>query len=209
LYFGQWAEEQRLAAPSASIQLNDWLSLKSDGADPYGLSSILGVERMVGLAEDTARSPLVHKLCNKTAHDSVDSLPSITGRRSGTSSAKTLSVQPDICTMFPAMRAHTPDKIAAAKFMDEECVLQESAEETRIARMQARKEMFINAAKLTVTKEKGVRWSPHEPAVATPQPNNSMVPADTLDKVCDGTIPKAPKRGSNSRRATAMEKLTS
>ncbi len=70
LYFGQWVEEQRLAAPSASIQLNDWLSLKSDGADPYGLSSYLGVERTAGSAEDTACSTLVHKLCNKTAHDS-------------------------------------------------------------------------------------------------------------------------------------------
>jgi hypothetical protein len=184
LYFGQWAEEQRLAAPSASsIQLNDWLSLKSDGADPYGLSSILGVERMAGSAEDTARSPLVHNLCNKTAHDSVDSLPSITGRRSGTSSARTLSIQPDICTMFPAMRARTLNKIPAAKFMDEECILQESAEETSTARMQARKEMFVNAAKLTVAKEKGVRWSPHEPMVATLHPDDSMALADMLDKV--------------------------
>ncbi len=154
LYFGQWAEEQRLAAPSASIQLNDWLSLKSDGADSYGLSSSLSIERMASSAEDTACSPLVHKLCNETAHDSVDSLPSITGRRSGTSSAETLSVQLDICTMFPAMRACNPDKIAAAKFMDEEWVLQESAEETRVARMQARKKRFVNAAKLTVAKER-------------------------------------------------------
>ncbi len=135
LYFGQWAEEQRLAAPSASIQLDDWLSLKLDGADPYGLSSILGVECMAGSAEDTACSPLVHKLCHKTAHDY--SLPSITGRQSGTSSAKTLLVQLDICTMFPVMHARTPDEIAAAKFMDEECVLQESVKETRVARMQA------------------------------------------------------------------------
>ncbi len=184
MYFGQWAEEQRLAAPSASsIQLNDWLSLKLDGADPYGLSSILGIERTAGSAEDTARSPLVHNLCNKTAQDSVDSLPSITGRRSGTSSARTLSIQPDIRTMFPAMRARTPNKIAATKFMDEECILQESAEETSTARMQARKETFVNAAKLTVAKEKGVRWSPHEPTVAMPHPNDSMALADTLDKV--------------------------
>jgi hypothetical protein len=89
LYFDQWAEEQRLASPSASIQLDDWLSLKSDGADPYGLSVSLGIECMAGSAEDTARSPLVHKLCNKTAHNSVDSLPSITGRQSDTSFAKT------------------------------------------------------------------------------------------------------------------------
>jgi hypothetical protein len=144
MYFGQWAEEQRLDAPSASIRLDYWLSLKLDGADPYGLSSILSVEHTAGSAEDTAYNPLVHKLCNKTAHNSVDSLPSITGRQSGTSSVKTLTVQPDICTMFPAMRAPTPDKIAAAKFMDEECVLQESAEETRVARMQAWKETVVN-----------------------------------------------------------------
>jgi hypothetical protein len=179
LYFGQWAEEQRLAVPSVSIQLDDWLSLKLDGADPCQLSSSLGIECIAASAEDTARSPLVHKLCNKTAHNSVDSLTSITGRRSGTSSAKTLLVQPDIHTMFPAMRACTPDKIAAAKFMDKEWV---NAEETRVARMQAQKETFANATKLTVAKEKRVHWSPHEPAVAMPQPNNSMAPADTLDK---------------------------
>jgi hypothetical protein len=111
--------------------------------------------------------------------------------------------------MFLAMCACTPDKIAAAKFMDEEGVLQERAEEARIARMQARKEKFDNAAKLTVAKEKGVRWSSDEPMVAMLQPDNSMATADTLDKLCDGTIPKAPKRGSNSRRAAALEKLTS
>ncbi len=107
------------------------------------------------------------------------------------------------------MHACTPDKIAAAKFMDEESVLQERAEETRVARMQAWKEKFVNAANLTVDKEKGVCWSPHESAVAMLQPNNSMAMADMLDKLCDGTIPKAPKRGSNSRRAAALEKLTS
>jgi hypothetical protein len=42
--------------------------------------------------------------------------------------------------MFLAMHARTPDKIAAAKFMDEESVLQERAEEECISRMQARKE---------------------------------------------------------------------
>jgi hypothetical protein len=76
LYLGQWAEEQRLAAPSTFIRLNDWLSLKLDGADPYGLSSSVGIEHTAGSAEDTARSTLVHKLCNKIAHDSVDSPPS-------------------------------------------------------------------------------------------------------------------------------------
>jgi hypothetical protein len=111
--------------------------------------------------------------------------------------------------MFLAMRAHTPDKIAAAKFMDEESVLQESAEEARVTRMQARKEKFDNTARLMVAKEKGVRWSPHEPAVAMLQPDNSMATADTLDELCDGTTPKAPKRGSNSRRAATLEKLTS
>ncbi len=63
--------------------------------------------------------------------------------------------------------------------------------------------------KLTVAKDKGVCWSSHEPTVAMLQPNNSMAMADTLDKLCDGTIPKAPKRGPNSRRAAALEKLTS
>jgi hypothetical protein len=111
--------------------------------------------------------------------------------------------------MFPAMRACTPDKTAATKFMDEESVLQERAEETCVARMQARKEKLVDAAKLMVTKEKGVCWSPHEPAVATLQLDNSMAMADTLDKLCDGTIQKAPKCGSNSRRAAALEKLTS
>jgi hypothetical protein len=111
--------------------------------------------------------------------------------------------------MFPAMHAHTPDKIAAAKFMDEESILQERAEEARIARMQGRKEKFDNAAKLTVAKEKGVCWSSHEPAVATLQPNNSMAMADTLYELCGGTIPKALKCGSNSRRAAAVENLTS
>jgi hypothetical protein len=57
---------------------------------------------------------------------------------------------------------------------------------------QARKETFVNTAKLTVAKEKGVCWSPHEPVAAMPQPNNSMAPADTLEEMCDGTIPKAP-----------------
>jgi hypothetical protein len=75
--------------------------------------------------------------------------------------------------------------------------------------MQTQKEKFVNAAKLMFAKEKGVRWSPHEPAVAMLQPNDSKVTADTLDKLCDGTIPKAPKRGSNSRRSTALEKFTS
>jgi hypothetical protein len=111
--------------------------------------------------------------------------------------------------MFPAMHACTPDKIAAAKFMDKKCVLQERAEEILIARMQAWKEMFVNTAKLMVTKENRVCWSPHEPVVATPQWDKSMAPADTLDKVCDCTIPKAQKCGSNSRSAATMEKLTS
>jgi hypothetical protein len=111
--------------------------------------------------------------------------------------------------MFLAMRARTPDKIAATKFMDEESILQERAEEARVARMQARKEKFGNAAKLMVAKEKGVCWSSHEPMVVMLQPDNSMGTADTLDKLCDGTIPKALKRGSNSMRAAAVEKLTS
>jgi hypothetical protein len=111
--------------------------------------------------------------------------------------------------MFPAMGALTPDKIAAAKFMDEERVLQERAEEACVARMQARKEKFDNGTKLIVAKEKGIHWSPHELAVATLQPNNSMTMADRLGELCDGNIPKAPKCGSNSRRAAALEKLTS
>jgi hypothetical protein len=92
--------------------------------------------------------------------------------------------------------------------MDEETVLQERAEEARIARMQTRKEKFNNAAKLMVAKEKRVRWSSHEPAVVTLQPANSMAMADTLDKLCNGTIPKAPKHGSNNGRAAALENLT-
>jgi hypothetical protein len=107
------------------------------------------------------------------------------------------------------MHARTPDKITAAKFMDEESVLHERAEEAHIARILAQKEKFDNTATLTVAKEKGVRWSSHEPVVATFQPDNSMAMADTLDILCDGTIPKASKCGSNSRRAAALEKLTS
>jgi hypothetical protein len=105
--------------------------------------------------------------------------------------------------MCPSMRARTPDKIAATKFMDKESILQERAEETRVARMQTQNEKFVNAKKLMVAKEKGVCWSPHEPMVATLQPNDSMATADTLDKLCDGTIPKALKHGFNSRRAAA------
>jgi hypothetical protein len=78
LPFATWADTQSLENPSSTIQLDDWLSLKSDGGDSSAPLSFLDAEHALDCrpAVETKGldgNILGHKLCNKTDVDSVQS----------------------------------------------------------------------------------------------------------------------------------------
>ncbi len=108
--------------------------------------------------EDHGGGILVHnKLCNKTVIDIIDSVHSEGTRTlsspqctspNKTSPGKFLLGHLDIHTMFPTMRVYTPNKIAAAKVMEDNMALQESEEGAHHDQVEALRMKFAVAAEL-------------------------------------------------------------
>ncbi len=152
LPFAHWADSQSLDYPNSYICLDKWHSLKSDAGDSiaiggYPTNASAGHLGDRGTSEEGLRSSrhgggwLETKLCNKTCNDSVDfSAPrlyrkssSIIGNAQCTSPnkaphARSSSSHPDICIMFPTMRALTPTEVAAAQAMKDNIELQETGQ---------------------------------------------------------------------------------
>jgi hypothetical protein len=116
----------------------------------------LGCRPAVGL-EEMDSNLLGHNLCNKTDVDSIEYPPLVgpgtiaTAASRGASPrkvslTKTLSGHPNICTIFPTMRVHTPAKVAAAQVIEINIVLQETEEVIRVKKLQALQVKFSTAA---------------------------------------------------------------